>query len=149
MLMTLAFSCKHRLTQPQEEMHIELIQDISSHDIFFLTGPEVVTNLTVAKFTTSSISLMWTEPEGNRSFYRVQWTNGTANWDKNVTDTNITVTGLTAGVQYRFTVIAVAGENTTQSEMAQISHYTSKMMSYIYTDDSACSYFQPDPSFSI
>ncbi|KAM8750635.1 receptor-type tyrosine-protein phosphatase beta-like isoform 11-T11 [Acanthopagrus schlegelii] len=88
------------------------------------TRPEVVTNLTVAKFTTSSISLMWTEPEGNRSFYRVQWTNGTANWDKNVTDTNITVTGLTAGVQYRFTVIAVAGENTIQSDMAQISHYT-------------------------
>ncbi|XP_036964427.1 receptor-type tyrosine-protein phosphatase beta-like isoform X4 [Acanthopagrus latus] len=88
------------------------------------TRPEVVTNLTVAKFTTSSISLMWTEPGGNRSFYRVQWTNGTANWDKDVTDTNITVTGLTAGVQFRFTVIAVAGENTTQSEMAQISHYT-------------------------
>ena len=49
-----------------------------------------------------------------------------------VTDTDINVTGLTAGVQYSFTVIAVAGDNTPQSEKAQISHYTSKMMSYIF-----------------
>ena len=106
-----------------------------------LTEPEAVRNLTVTEITTSSISLNWTEPGGNRSFYRVQWTNETANWDKNVTDTNITVTGLTAGVQYRFTVIAVAGENTTQSDMAQTSHYTSKMMSYIFADESIYSLF--------
>ena len=59
----------------------------------------------------------------------------------NVNDTDINVTGLTAGVQYSFTVIAVAGDDTTQSEMAQISHYTSKMMSYIFAHESIYSLF--------
>ncbi|XP_073327843.1 uncharacterized protein [Pagrus major] len=107
-----------------------------SQSVTRYTRPEVVRNLTVANITTSSISLMWTEPEGNRSFYRVQWTNGTTNWKNIVTDNKMNVTGLTAGVQYNFTVIAVAGDNTTESEMAQISHYTSKMMSYIFAHES-------------
>ena len=59
----------------------------------------------------------------------------------NVNDTDINVTGLTAGVQYSFTVIAVAGDDTTQSEMAQISHYTSKMMSYIFAHGSIYNIF--------
>ena len=59
----------------------------------------------------------------------------------NVNDTDINVTGLTAGVQYSFTVIAVAGDDTTQSEMAQISHYASKMMSYIIAHGSIYNIF--------
>lgn len=86
---------------------------------------------------TSSVFLKWTEPAGQRSFYRVQWTNGTANQD--ATESN--VTGLTAGVQYTFTVIAVAGDNKTESEKAEISHYTSKMKNYILANDSAYSLF--------
>lgn len=76
--------------------------------------------------------LMWTEPEGESSFYRVQWTNGTTSWDVSVTETKINVTELTSGVRHSFTVIAVAGDNTTESKMAEISHSTSK--NYIFAD---------------
>ncbi|XP_065812681.1 receptor-type tyrosine-protein phosphatase eta [Labrus bergylta] len=88
------------------------------------TIPEVVEKLTVVYVTTSSISLEWTKPKGESSFYRVQWTDGTTNNNKNVTETRINVTDLTAGVRYDFTVIAVAGDNTTESEMAETFHYT-------------------------
>uniref|UniRef100_UPI0037E8ED9F receptor-type tyrosine-protein phosphatase eta isoform X2 n=1 Tax=Semicossyphus pulcher TaxID=241346 RepID=UPI0037E8ED9F len=88
------------------------------------TKPEVVRNLTVGQVTTSSISLMWAEPEGESSFYRVQWTNRGTNRNISVTETNINITELTAGVQYNFTVIAVAGDNTTESAMAETFHFT-------------------------
>ena len=65
---------------------------------------------------------MWTKPLGKSSFYRVQWTGG------NVTgnDTFVTITGLTAGVQYEITVTAVADDNSTEGQKATISKYTSK-----------------------
>ncbi|XP_032379279.1 receptor-type tyrosine-protein phosphatase eta [Etheostoma spectabile] len=88
------------------------------------TKPQVVRNLTANKITASSISLMWTKPEGNSSFFTVQWTNGTNNLNANVTETTINVTQLTAGVQYHFTVIAVAGDNATLGEAKTISLYT-------------------------
>nr|XP_029134862.1 LOW QUALITY PROTEIN: receptor-type tyrosine-protein phosphatase eta [Labrus bergylta] len=93
-------------------------------ETFHYTIPEVVEKLTVVYVTTSSISLEWTKPKGESSFYRVQWTDGTTNNNKNVTETRINVTDLTAGVRYDFTVIAVAGDNTTESEMAETFHYT-------------------------
>ncbi|XP_047452257.1 receptor-type tyrosine-protein phosphatase beta isoform X4 [Mugil cephalus] len=88
------------------------------------TKPKVVRDLTVAEITTSSINLNWTEPEGDRSFYRVQWTDGKTNSSKTVIEPKLNVTALTPGVRYGFTVIAVAGDNETKSEMANISHYT-------------------------
>ncbi|XP_070827425.1 receptor-type tyrosine-protein phosphatase eta-like [Chaetodon trifascialis] len=88
------------------------------------TKPEAVRNLTVTQITTSSVSLSWTEPEGNSSLYRVQWTDGMTNGAVNVTETQANVTGLIAGVQYNFTVIAVAGDNKTESEMAEIFQHT-------------------------
>ena len=72
--------------------------------------------------------LNWTKPEGQSSFYRVQWNNGTTNLDVSTTKTEINVTELTAGVQYKFVVLAVAGDNKTTSETAEIFHYTSKML---------------------
>ncbi|KAK9516915.1 hypothetical protein VZT92_024823 [Zoarces viviparus] len=93
-------------------------------EIFQHTKPEVVTNIAVANITTSSIYLMWTKPEGNSSFYRVQWTNGTTNWSVSVSETNITITELTAGVLYHFTVIAVAGDHKTESEVSEIFQHT-------------------------
>ncbi|XP_074533307.1 receptor-type tyrosine-protein phosphatase beta [Halichoeres trimaculatus] len=93
-------------------------------EISHYTKPEVVRDLSVVTATTSSISLNWTEPEGKSSLYRVKWTNGATDGSKTVTETNINVTELTAGVQYSFTVIAVAGDNTTESAVAEISHYT-------------------------
>ncbi|XP_034542618.1 tenascin-X-like isoform X4 [Notolabrus celidotus] len=100
------------------------ITDGKSTTVSQYTKPEVVRNLTVIHITTSSIFLEWTEPERKSSFFKVQWTNGTTKRSIIVTETKINVTQLTAGVQYHFAVIAVAGDNTTESEMAEISHYT-------------------------
>ncbi|XP_029290476.1 receptor-type tyrosine-protein phosphatase eta-like isoform X3 [Cottoperca gobio] len=86
------------------------------------TKPEVVRNLTVGEITTSSISVMWIKPEGSSSFYTVKWTDGTTDSTVNATETNINVTELTPGVQYSFTVIAVAGD--IKSEVSEIVHYT-------------------------
>ncbi|XP_071360006.1 receptor-type tyrosine-protein phosphatase beta isoform X5 [Trachinotus anak] len=98
--------------------------DGESTTVVQYTKPEVVSNLSATNITTSSVYVMWAEPNGERSFYRVQWSNETTNCTVDVTETKINITGLTAGVKYSFTVIAVAGDNQTQSEMAQIFKYT-------------------------
>ncbi|XP_044212573.1 receptor-type tyrosine-protein phosphatase eta isoform X1 [Thunnus albacares] len=89
-----------------------------------LTEPEAVRNLNVTAFTTSSVSLKWTEPEGSSSFYRVQWTYGNTMRNDSVTETYINIRELTAGVQYNFTVTAVAGDNKTVGQAKTISLYT-------------------------
>ncbi|CAI5664717.1 unnamed protein product, partial [Oreochromis niloticus] len=86
------------------------------------TKPEKVNDLNVTEIRTSSIFLNWTDPQGQRSFYRVEWTNGTINMNKTVTEVN--VTELIPGVNYTFTVTAVAGDNNTQSDVATLSQYT-------------------------
>ncbi|XP_045562202.1 receptor-type tyrosine-protein phosphatase eta isoform X3 [Salmo salar] len=88
------------------------------------TKPAVVRNLSVSKITTSSVSLNWTQPEGNRSFYRVEWTDGNISGSQNTTGTSVNVTALTAGMQYNFTVTAVAGDNTTEGEGSQTTTLT-------------------------
>ncbi|KAM9376093.1 receptor-type tyrosine-protein phosphatase beta-like [Pholidichthys leucotaenia] len=92
-----------------------------STSVYQYTKPEVVSDLTVTGITTSSVSLKWTEPKGNSYFYRVQWTGGNLS---HVKDTNITINGLTAGVQYEFNVSAVAGDEKTIGEGAVVSCYT-------------------------
>uniref|UniRef100_A0A3Q1EYV8 protein-tyrosine-phosphatase n=1 Tax=Acanthochromis polyacanthus TaxID=80966 RepID=A0A3Q1EYV8_9TELE len=88
------------------------------------TKPEVVRNLTVSDFTTSSISLNWTKPEGNSSFYRVQWTGGDIHDSVNVNETFVVITGLTAGVQYTISVTAVALDRLTEGQSDAVSQYT-------------------------
>ncbi|XP_078024164.1 receptor-type tyrosine-protein phosphatase eta isoform X8 [Epinephelus lanceolatus] len=88
------------------------------------TKPEVVRNLTVTQITTSSISVIWTEPEGNSSFYRVQWTDGNVTDSDNVTETHINITNLTAGVQYEISVTAMAGDGSTAGRSEAVSKYT-------------------------
>ncbi|XP_044212579.1 receptor-type tyrosine-protein phosphatase eta-like isoform X2 [Thunnus albacares] len=92
--------------------------------ISLYTKPEVVRNLNVTEITTSSVSLKWTEPEGSSSFYRVQWTDGNTMRNDSVTETYINISELTAGVQYNFTVTAVAGDNKTVGQAKTISLYT-------------------------
>uniref|UniRef100_A0A8C7J8E2 protein-tyrosine-phosphatase n=1 Tax=Oncorhynchus kisutch TaxID=8019 RepID=A0A8C7J8E2_ONCKI len=79
---------------------------------FCSTEPGVVGNLNVIGTTTSSVSLSWTQPKGNNSFYRVEGTGVSMN----TTETSTTISGLTAGVQYNFTVTTVAGDKTTVGE---------------------------------
>ncbi|XP_055778234.1 receptor-type tyrosine-protein phosphatase beta-like isoform X2 [Salvelinus fontinalis] len=92
--------------------------------VSLFTKPEVIRNLTVSEITTSSVSLNWTEPLGSISFYRVEWTGGNISGSQNTTGTSVNVTALTAGVQYLFTVTAVAGDNTTVGQNETLSMYT-------------------------
>ncbi|KAI5100613.1 receptor-type tyrosine-protein phosphatase eta precursor, partial [Silurus meridionalis] len=96
----------------------------SPTQISAFTKPDVVTNLTVSNKTTSSVSLNWNEPNGNRSYFTVQWTGGSVNNINNTSDTSYTVTGLTAGVKYIFTVTAVAVDKQTTGGSTQISAFT-------------------------
>lgn len=92
-----------------------------------LTGPGVVRNLTVSDFTTTSVSLNWTEPKGFTSFYSVMWTNNALSQNLSVNNTYITITVLTPGVQYNFSVTSVAGDYRTKGEATTVSLYTSKI----------------------
>ncbi|XP_078139133.1 receptor-type tyrosine-protein phosphatase eta [Centroberyx gerrardi] len=95
-------------------------------NISLYTKPEVVRNLTVTEITTSSVSLSWTEPEGNSSFYRVEWTDGRASGSHNVNKTYINITQLTAGVQYQITITAVAGDGRTEGQSITVFQYASE-----------------------
>ncbi|XP_038873187.1 receptor-type tyrosine-protein phosphatase eta isoform X2 [Salvelinus namaycush] len=90
--------------------------------VYVYTKPGVVGNLSVIGTTTSSVYLSWTQPKGNSSFYRVEGTGVSMN----TTETSTTITGLTAGVQYSFTVTAVAGDKTTVGEGNTTTTFTSK-----------------------
>ena len=96
------------------------------------------------------MTLKWTEPEGSSSFYRVQWTDGNAMRNDSVTETHINIRELTAGVQYNFTVTAVAGDNKTVGQAKTISLYTSKMChtSLSVFINICCHYSQFKPSSS-
>ncbi|MBN3300850.1 PTPRJ phosphatase, partial [Amia calva] len=92
------------------------------------TKPGVIRNLTLTEVTTSSVCLNWNEPEGNRSYFRVEVLETGANQiaKKTTTETSLNVTGLTAGINYTFRVIAVASDNSTEGFVVTISCYTSK-----------------------
>ncbi|KAF4081222.1 hypothetical protein AMELA_G00158930, partial [Ameiurus melas] len=87
------------------------------------TKPNAVTNLTVSNINTSSVSLTWNEPPGNRSYFTVNWTGGSVNNSSNTSNTSYTVTGLTAGVNYTFTVTAVAADGQTAGAPTQTSAF--------------------------
>ncbi|XP_070686461.1 receptor-type tyrosine-protein phosphatase eta [Pempheris klunzingeri] len=89
-----------------------------------LTEPEAVRNLNVSGLTTSSVFLTWTEPEGESSFYRVQWTDGDVTQNDTVTQTHINISNLTPGVQYEINVTAVAGDGRTDGQSTAVSQYT-------------------------
>lgn len=91
------------------------------------TEPEVIRDLSVTNFTTTSVSLKWAAPEGHISFYIVNWTSGAAINTEKTYMSNFTISDLTPGVKYNFTVSAVT--NTTgrmlEGDSATLSQYTS------------------------
>ncbi|KAI5086503.1 receptor-type tyrosine-protein phosphatase eta-like, partial [Silurus meridionalis] len=86
--------------------------------------PDVVNNLIVSNKTISSVSLNWNEPNGSRSYFIIQWTDISVNNIINSSNTYYTVTGLTAGLNYTFTVSAVATDYQTTGASTQISAFT-------------------------
>ncbi|XP_029607466.1 titin isoform X6 [Salmo trutta] len=122
--------------------------------VSLFTKPAVIRNLTVSEITTSSVFLSWIEPLGNRSFYRVEWTDGNISGSQNTTETSVNVTALTAGVQYNFTVTAVAGDNTTVGQSKTVSKYTKPAVvrnlsvSEITTSSVSLNWTQPEGNIS-
>ncbi|XP_055011887.1 receptor-type tyrosine-protein phosphatase eta [Boleophthalmus pectinirostris] len=88
------------------------------------TKPGQISKLTVTGVTTSSMNLSWTEPEGQSSFYIVQWVSGNDSKTDNVTEPFKGITNLTAGVEYTITVTAVAGDNWTRGGDTELRVYT-------------------------
>ncbi|XP_051548122.1 receptor-type tyrosine-protein phosphatase eta-like [Myxocyprinus asiaticus] len=87
------------------------------------TKPDVIRNLTVSDFTTSSVFLKWDEPIGNRSSFKLQWTGDITN-EAVTNHTSYNITGLTAGVNYTLNIRAVAADNVTEGQPIRISVYT-------------------------
>ncbi|XP_053366693.1 receptor-type tyrosine-protein phosphatase eta-like [Clarias gariepinus] len=86
--------------------------------------PDTVSNLTVVNVTTSSILLSWTQSMGKIFYYVIQYENNSATINNTAESTMINITDLTPGVQYTFTVFAVAGDNKTEGIYSCISAYT-------------------------
>jgi len=63
------------------------------------------------------------------SYYKVKWTDGNITGSSSQSETNITISNLTAGVQYEIDVSAVAGDNETKGKATAVSVYTSKLFS--------------------
>ncbi|KAJ8406506.1 hypothetical protein AAFF_G00300800 [Aldrovandia affinis] len=88
------------------------------------TRSDVIRNLTVTQITTSSVSLHWTEPQGQISFYRVEWNNSTVSVTKSTNLTSVNITGLTAGARYTFSVVAIAEDRKTEGDPVNETLYT-------------------------
>ncbi|XP_026058835.1 uncharacterized threonine-rich GPI-anchored glycoprotein PJ4664.02 isoform X3 [Carassius auratus] len=86
------------------------------------TKPDLIRNLRVTNITTSSVFLTWDEPVGNRSFFKVHWTDDKTN--KTTNNTSYNITGLTAGVNYTCCISAVAADQSTEGEAVCISQFT-------------------------
>ncbi len=105
-----------------------LVHIITTNYLLFSphTEPDVIRNLTVSEITTSFAFLTWHEPVGNKSFFKIQWTNDKTSGNCTETsDTFHNITGLTAGVNYTFCITAVAADQSTEGETVCISQFTS------------------------
>ncbi|XP_053174860.1 receptor-type tyrosine-protein phosphatase eta [Scomber japonicus] len=80
------------------------------------TKPAVVNNLTETVVTTSSVSLTWTEPEGNTTSYIILWSNNSVEEKGITSETNFMINGLIPGTKYNVTVAAVAGDSSNMGE---------------------------------
>ncbi|XP_077451337.1 receptor-type tyrosine-protein phosphatase eta-like [Stigmatopora argus] len=86
--------------------------------------PHAVSNLSVTRVTTSQISLNWSQPEGNYSFFAVQWTDGKTIPMERASLPSKTLSGLSAGTSYNISVSTLADDEMTQSQPATVSCYT-------------------------
>uniref|UniRef100_A0A668VWB4 Fibronectin type-III domain-containing protein n=1 Tax=Oreochromis aureus TaxID=47969 RepID=A0A668VWB4_OREAU len=64
-------------------------------------------NLTFTGFTTTSVTINWTKPDGGVDWYIIRW-NGGQQVSSRTNETFFTIQGLTPGTQYNITVAAAA-----------------------------------------
>lgn len=91
--------------------------------------PSVVRSLAITDVTTSSVSLNWTEPDGNATSYVVQWTVGGVTSGNKTTETSFTINDLIPGSKYNITVAAVAVNSS--GERASITTFTSRSIRHV------------------
>lgn len=107
-------------------MHNMLILFPSSSVFLAFVEPAAVRTLAITDVTTSSVSLDWTEPEGNATSYTVWWTAGEDSFNGTTTETSFTIEDLIPGVQYNIRVAAVAVNPSNNGEMTSITTFTSR-----------------------
>lgn len=103
--------------------------------LFLSTEPNPIRNLRILIFSTSSITLKWTEPQEYKEVYTYRVvtegspppTNGNGN--KTTNDNNVTVEGLTSGTNYSFSVTTLA-EDGTPAESVDIANYTGNPLAF-------------------
>ncbi|XP_048829412.1 receptor-type tyrosine-protein phosphatase eta-like isoform X2 [Brienomyrus brachyistius] len=88
------------------------------------TRPDVIRNLTIIAISPTSVSLSWAPPVGNAAFYNVLWNDSSTQQNTTSLNTSITISNLTAGTQYTFSVTAIAGDNQTAGAPISLSQYT-------------------------
>ncbi|XP_041075215.1 receptor-type tyrosine-protein phosphatase eta [Polyodon spathula] len=88
------------------------------------TKPDIISSLNVTSVNTTSISLSWTKPQGSSASYRVQVQGTGENRYLTANSESITVTNLTAGSLYTFSVTARAADNLTEGDSVSITKYT-------------------------
>uniref|UniRef100_A0A8C5PIS8 Fibronectin type-III domain-containing protein n=1 Tax=Leptobrachium leishanense TaxID=445787 RepID=A0A8C5PIS8_9ANUR len=99
----------------------ELISDITTLSTY--TVPAPVENVSIQSITTSSISLIWPIPAGNRSSYEIQ-VSGASALILNSDTKNATVDGLIPGNLYTLTIFTKAGNDSITSDGTTLSSYT-------------------------
>ncbi|XP_025765273.1 receptor-type tyrosine-protein phosphatase eta isoform X1 [Oreochromis niloticus] len=87
------------------------------------TKPAVVKNLIFTGFTTTSVSVNWTKPDGGVDWYIIQW-NGTQQVSSRTNETSFTIPGLTPGTQYIISVAAAAVNQSNEGDNSYISTFT-------------------------
>ncbi|XP_062405345.1 receptor-type tyrosine-protein phosphatase eta [Sardina pilchardus] len=89
---------------------------VANASFTFTTRPQGVSNLTASKVTSDSVSLTWVKGQGESPFYRVLWKSKQTSLtrSKSTVDASATITGLTPGTKYEFTVKSVAADNQTE-----------------------------------
>ncbi|XP_053496914.1 receptor-type tyrosine-protein phosphatase eta-like [Ictalurus furcatus] len=88
------------------------------------TKPDAASDLRVTEITTSSLFLNWTEPIGEKSFFKVQWSNDSITLNSITSNRFFNIANLNPGVNYTILISAVAADNITEGEAVGLSVYT-------------------------
>ncbi|TWW75630.1 Receptor-type tyrosine-protein phosphatase eta, partial [Takifugu flavidus] len=99
-------------------------QETNSSEVCRATEPHPVHNLTATEVTTNTVTLTWEQLESKPSYlYLVQPANDSVFWSTTVNITTVTITGLTPGSRYNFTVTSQTADGTQALQVSR-SFYT-------------------------